>query len=314
MLGKSRMKSVLFGYEVRSTAIISNGIVHSTPKQKSLKLMRSELEKLRKYANLSDSETNRLWQESYGRYMRMSKDSYSLLRRAKNEAEIRAGTDLDYEELLKIRKNVVYGVSKKEFPILEHTKNEIADEYEYRGKREYLQNLTNSGVFYLCSSHINPAKDHADWEGKIYIAADWTSRCDPDMHGKIEAYVRNHDIRTVEWVTGEPVYLVTRPNCKHYLIEIPIEEVLSSSVNKLLKAHDMYMEDEKELSYEETQYKHYYERLKVYSYLHNMFDAEDLNKDITETRKLVRKWKLLSEGSGYRINSTYRAKTSREAA
>lgn len=314
MLGKSRLKSVLFGYEVRSTAIISNGIVHSTPRQKTLGLLKKELEKLTKYANLSPSETNRLWQQNYSRCIRVAKGTYSLLRQAKKTVVIRAGADLEYDEELKLRKNVVYSVVRKEFPLLEKEKNEAADEYEYRAKRENLQSLFGSGVFYLCSSHQKPAKDHAEWEGKIYVHEDWAMRIDEEMHGKVEAYIRNHHIRTVQWVTGSPVWLVYRPNCKHYFIEVSIEEVLGSSVRKLLKAHNMYMEDEKEETYEYGQYKHYYERLKVYSYLHSMFDAEDLDKDITETRKLVRKWKLLSEGSGYRSGLVNRAITSREAA
>ena len=311
MLGKDRLKSVLFGFEIRSTAIISNGLVHSTPKQKTLKLVRQELDKLRKYADLSNLETNRLWNETYSRYMRVSKTTFSSLKRAKNSAVIGADTDLDYEEYLKIRKNIVYKTVKKEFPLLEHEKNDVANEYEYRAKRDQMYDLLQDGVFYLCSTHVNPAKDHAEWEGKIYIHEDWKERTDPDMHGKIAAYVRNHDIRTVQWVTGEPVWLIYRPNCKHYLVEVPVETVLGSSVKSLLKRHEMYMEDEPHISYEYGQYKTYYERLKVYSYLHRMFDAEDLDKDIKETRKLVRKWKLLSEGSSFRINQTYRANTPR---
>ena len=309
MLGKSRIKSVIYGFEVRSTAIIGNGLTHSVPKQKVLKEIRRELVRLQKYANLTSSETNELWQESYGRYMRVSKKVFSSLRRAENDLKIRADTDLEYDERLKNRKNTVYKELKGE-----HTKNELANEYEYRGKREYLQNLTNSGVFYLCSTHINPAKDHADWEGKVYIASDWRSRIDADMHGKIEAYVRNHNVKTVEWVTGEPVYLITRPNCKHYFIEVSVEEVLGNSVRKLLKTHNMYMEDEKEMSYEEGQYKNYYERLKMLTYLNSMFDAENLDKDIKDTRALVNKWKLLSEGSGYRTRRGDRANPSRDAA
>ena len=244
----------------------------------------------------------------------MSKQSFSLLRRAEKTLEIRADTENEYDERLKLRKNVVYGVAKKEFKGLEHTKNDMANEYEYRGKREDIHQLLEEGVFYLCSSHKNPAKDHAEWEGKVYVAADWRSRIDQDMHGKVAAYIRNHDVRTVEWVTGEPVYLVFRPNCKHYLIPVTVEEVLGNSVKKLLKSHDMYMENEKEISYPEGQYKNYYERLKMLTYLNSMFDAEDLGSDIKETRKLVRKWKILSEGSGYRSGLPYRASTSREAA
>ena len=52
----------------------------------------------------------------------------------------------------------------------------------------------------------------------------------------------------------------------------------------------MYMEDEKEISYEYGQYKTYYERLKMLTYMKSMFDAEDLDEDIKNTRELVRKW------------------------
>ena len=314
MLGKERLKSVLFGLEIRSTAIIGNGLVYGVSKQKVLKKVKQELFRTSKYANLSSSETNLLWQENYSRYMRVSKNAFSLIRRAKTRAEIRADTDLDYEEELKIRKNTVYGVLKKEFSLLEREKNQLAQDYEYHAKRDQLQELFGSGVFYLCSSHRKPAKDHADWEGKIYVSEDWESRVDQDMHGRVAEYIRKNDVKTVQWVTGEPVWLVYRPNCKHFLVEVGVEDVLNNSVRALLKHRNMYMEDEKEISYEYGQYKHYYERLKMYSYLREMFDAEELDKDINETKQLVRKWKLLSEGSGYRTNRTYRAITSRETA
>lgn len=290
MIGKKRIKSVLYGYEIRSTAIIGNGLVHNVPKQKVLKNIGRELKRLEKYAILSRVETNQLWLDSYGRYMRVSKKTFSSLRRAEKSAKIRAEGDLDYKELLKIRKNTVYKELKPEFKSLEHIKNDVANEYEYRGKKDELANLTESGVFYLCSSHVNPAKDHAEWEGKIYVTEDWENRIDQDMHGKVAAYIRNHHIRTVEWVTGEPVYLVTRPNCKHFLIEVSVEEVLGSSVKSLLKRHNMYMEDEKQLTYEYEQYKNYYERGKMLTYLKSMFDAENLDKDLKETRELARKW------------------------
>lgn len=288
MLGKNRAKQVFFGYEVRVNAIIGNSLVHRVSKQQTLKIIKRELVRLQNYANLSLSETNHLWLKSYNRYMRVSKKSFSLLRKA-NFAE--KGTK-DYEEELKNRKNIVYKSLRNEWKLLEREKNDLANEYEYRNKRDSLFEQFQSGVFYLCSTHINPAKDHADWEGKIYVNADWEDRVDPDMHGKIAAYIRNHDIKTVQWVVGEPVYLITRPNCKHYFIEISVEEVLGNSVRKLLKKHNMYMENEPEQSYEYGQYKNYYERLKALTYLHHMFDAEELSVDITNTRKLARKWKV----------------------
>lgn len=307
MISKNRLKSVLYGYEIRATAIIGNSLVHSVPKQKTLKLIQKELSKVSKYANLDRNETHDLWLDSYSRYVRVSKKVYSSLRKAEK-------ANLEYDDYLKLRKNTVYADLRTEFKGLEHEKNSVADQYEYRAKHDQVvELLQGSGIFYLCSSHKNPAKDHAEWEGKVYIAEDWANRVSPDQAEKISAYVQNHQIRTVEWVTGAPVWLVMRPNCKHYLIPVTVEEVLGNSVRKLLKTHDMYMEPEKEISYEYGQYKTYYERLKMLSYLNTMFDAEDLGSDIKETRTLVRKWKILSEGSGYRAG-IYRARSSREAA
>ena len=280
------MKSLLLGYEIRSTAIISNGLVHRVPKRQSLILMRKDLQKLQNRVKLTSSETNSLWQESYGRYMRLSKSTFSALRKANNAQK---GTK-DYQVELDLRKNIVYEKVRNEFGRLEHEKKSAADQIEYRAKRDDLHQLFASGVFYLCSTHAKPAQDHADWEGKIYVSGDWRNRIDQDMHGKIEAYIRNHDVKTVEWVTGEPVYLVTRPNCKHYFIELGVEEVLGTGLKTLLRRHEMYMPEDLPMSYEYGQYKGYYERLKTLEYLHQMFDAKNMKKDIAETRALVRKW------------------------
>lgn len=293
MLGKSRLKSVLFGYEVRCSAIIGNSLVHRVPKHQTMNLIKKELGRLTKYANLSPSETNSLWLETYSRYMRVSKQSFSALRKAnkyQKAPEKGSEEELDYLDELKLRKNVVYKTMRKEWKLLEHEKNEAADMIEYRAKHDHLREEFSSGVFYLCSSHINPAEDHKDWEGKIYVHEDWEDRVGSDLHDAVASYIRNHNVHTVQWVTGEPVYLVTRPNCKHYFIEVDVQEVLKSSVKKLLKSHNMYMQDEKEMSYEYTQYKNYYERLKALTYLHKMFDAEELSKDMKQTRQLTIKW------------------------
>ena len=288
MLNKSRLKSLLYGFEVRATAIIGNGLVHRVPKQVTLRLIQKELNRLGKSLKLSDLEKRDLWTDNYNRYVQVSRKSFSALRKANNAEK---GTK-DYEEELKLRKNIVYGYIKPEFKKLEAEKNYIANEYEFQSKHSELREQFEEGIFYLCSSHVNPAKDHADWEGKVYVHEDWEERvgADQELSARIRAYIKNHKIRTVQWVTGEPVWLVTRPNCKHYFIEVSPEEVLGSSVRKLLKEHDAYMEDEKEISYEYGQYKDYYERLKMMSYLRDMFDAEELDKDIKRTKLLVRKW------------------------
>jgi hypothetical protein len=178
---------------------------------------------------------------------------------------------------------------------LEKQKNEAANDVEFRAKHDEIQGLLDgNGIFFLCSTHKNPAKDHADWEGKMYYAADWEDKItegDTVTRAKVEAYIRNHRLKTVEWVVGEPVWLITRPNCKHFFIEMDTDEVLHSSVKSLIKRYKAIMPEDIPMSYEYEQYRDYYERLKVLLYLRKMCPSEKLDTDIKETRKLVLKWK-----------------------
>ena len=289
MINKNRFKTLTYGFEVRVSAIISNGLVHRVPKRQTLILMRKELDKFQNYAKLSNIERNRLWQNSYARYVKISKQTFSSLRRA-NSAQ--KGTK-DYEQELKLRQNIVYEKMKGEFKAMEVEKNDVANEYEFRHKHDSLREQFETGIFYLCSTHENPAKDHADWEGKVYVHEDWAERIGDDVSlaSRIRAYIRNHKTKTVQWVTGEPVWLITRPNCKHYLTEVSVEEVLGSSVKSLLKRHKLYMPDEVPMTYEYEQYKVYYERLKMMNYLKEMCPSDSLRADIKRTGKLVTKWR-----------------------
>lgn len=269
---------------MRITAAISNGLVNRAPKRVTLGVLRSELQKFENYVKLSDSEKHALWNRSLGLYDKISKKSFLLLRSAKN-------ADKTYDKVLEERKSIVYEAFRKEFKRLEADKNELADAIEYRAKRDRFRETVSSGIFYLCSSHIKPAQDHAEWEGKIYVKENWKDLILEDTNrARIEAYIRNHDIKTVEWVTGEPVYLIFRPNCKHFLKEVPVEEVLTSSVRSMLKKYGMYHRDLPEMSYEYREYKLYYERLKVMKYLDSMFTCSGLRMDIQKTRNLALKW------------------------
>lgn len=96
-------------------------------------------------------------------------------------------------------------------------------------------------VFYLCSHHAKPAKDHEKWEKKLYVDRFWRSnlegKVDDETLKTVGKYIKNHNIRTVQWVTGAPVYLVSRPFCKHYFVPVPLDEVLGSSLKEVIKKH-----------------------------------------------------------------------------
>lgn len=96
-------------------------------------------------------------------------------------------------------------------------------------------------IFYLCSHHANPAKDHEFWEGKIYVDRFWRRAVQgvyPESKIKqIEDYIKSEHIYTIQWVTGFPVYMITRPYCKHFFVPVPTREVLSSDVSQIKKNH-----------------------------------------------------------------------------
>lgn len=280
--------------EINITGIICNGLIHHTPKQTVLKLIKKELKFLQKAVGLNDAEGQMLWVEANNQYNWVSKKTFSALRKL----DLQFGKKKDYDEALHQRTDVVYNTVRETYirnNRLVKIRNKVSYTVERREKSDYLREMmvenrekSNYSPFFLASAHKNPAKDHEDWEGKMYFDADWQDYIsDQDEVARIQAYIRNRRLRSVQWVTGEPVYLVTRPNCKHYLMNIPISEVLGSSVKSLLKRKKLYMEEEQPASKERLAYRAYYERLKTELALNELMPNEKLSKDIARDRKLV---------------------------
>ena len=279
MMSKRWIKSQLFGFEVRGTAAIVNGLVHHAPKQVVLKHIKRNLMLTSARLKLNNNEIGSLWLDMVSRYNRISKKTFSSLRKS----------DSDYRSDLENRQNAVYAAVRKEFDALERAKNSVADEIEYRAKSDAARDMLRDGVFYLCSAHKNPASDHADYQGKVYVNADWASRVDADTAEKVQDYLDKHGTMTVQDVMFSPPYLVTRRNCKHFMIPVSVEDVLKRSVRAMLRDNDMIL-DEKPMNETERVYKGYYERLKVLVELRKMVRSSELDKDIKRTRVLVRKW------------------------
>lgn len=98
------------------------------------------------------------------------------------------------------------------------------------------QNLINSGheagvVFYITSFYGDCAKDHAEYQGKIYYDADWKDNAPKDRIEEIQNYIDSKNLRSVQEVMDAPVYLTTRPNCRHYFTAIDIDTVLGAKTN-----------------------------------------------------------------------------------
>ena len=300
------VKRRLLKLEIDVFGIIGNGLLHHTPRAKILKQIQKEVQFLSVQIGLSDLEKNRIWQQSLSHYLNVNKKTtVSLLR-----IERKFGKKEDYEESLQQRRQVIYASIRAKIQNNDLIKeaNELMYMYEHRAKHDSIYGVgglldtarSTSGSdtrayspFFLCSSHPKPAKDHAQWEGKMYYDEDWEQYAADQDKDRIRAYIRNKKLRTVQWVLGAPVYLVTRRNCKHYLTNIPLEEVLHGSAKSLLRKHKLYMPDETPVSKEIRNYREYYNRLKVEEALHKLIPNDQLAKDINKDKKLLEKWRKL---------------------
>ena len=93
----------------------------------------------------------------------------------------------------------------------------------------FYQALENGYIFFLCTEHYNCAKDHKPYQGKLYIDAGWRLHCNENQVADILGYIQNRKIMTVQKVTGKPIWLCTRPYCRHKLIPVDTPTVLGSS-------------------------------------------------------------------------------------
>lgn len=156
-------------------------------------------------------------------------------------------------------------------------------------------------IFYLCSYHDSCANDHVDFQGKIYVDEDWGSIVNHDLFDKVEDYISQHKIETIQSVRDGSPWLTTRPNCRHYFLPMNTEEVLGTSVKQMLKDNDMekgtydkqnYIDLQKQ-RYNERQIRQYKNRLEQNEIAYKNTPVEQrgaLEKAINNDKALIRKW------------------------
>lgn len=169
------------------------------------------------------------------------------------------------------------------------------------------RHLNDVKVFYLASTHGDCANDHYDYQGKIYVDSKWKfCNIDSEVKQEINKYIHENNIKTLQWVTGKPVWFVTRPNCRHYFKALKTTEVMGDSLNSLIKKHDM----KSKIGNEETKtvyhslkkewynqqnilsiINQYEERLKYHEALYKVAKEPIIAKAIEKDKFLLRKWR-----------------------
>ena len=173
---------------------------------------------------------------------------------------------------------------------------------------EHNRSLENPKIFYLASQHKDSATDHRDYQGKMYIDENWRSAIKEEEQIKaIEQYITQNSVKTVQWVTGKPVWFITRPNCRHYFMELGVNEVIKTSRTKLLKQHKMdtaigdrqYLQTIKHATsrewYDEVRnaqilLEKYKERLKLHQDMYSATPNRIIKNAIAKDKMLIEKW------------------------
>lgn len=270
--------------------VISNGIITRTPKRMVMIQIKNQIDSLSVQLGLSNLEKNRLFISAENEYNRITRKAYARIRVLNKHNNLTKQT-VDQTVYTCIRTEV------RSNDLIKET-NSVMYDYEFRTKHDSIYGregllATATSPFFLCSSHPNSAKGHADYEGKMYYDKDWEEKGNYTEKEKssIRAMIRNRKLMTVQWVLGEPVYLCTRRNCKHYLINIPLSEALHASPRSLLKKHGLYMKESEPVSNEILMYREYYNRLKVEEALLTVIPNKILEVDISNDKKLLNKWR-----------------------
>lgn len=157
-------------------------------------------------------------------------------------------------------------------------------------------------IFFLASEHADCADDHIKAQGKLYVNEDWGSAVlDTELREKIKELIALKNIQTVQWIKGSPVYFTTRPNCRHFLIPITIEQAFGNlnSLKSMLKTKKgSYLEenynDLKKQRYNERAIRFYKERARTKIALYQKTDdpllKADLLSDAQRDLAKVRSW------------------------
>lgn len=154
---------------------------------------------------------------------------------------------------------------------------------EYTNKAQ-LESGRNAGlIFWLCSSFGDSAKDHVEYQARLYIDREWESMLDEETRKQVQDYISANDILFKQDVEeGEP-YLTTRPNCRHRWMPMNTEEVLGGkSTNAMLKENDMLLNGKYEQEKANARDKLRYEERQIRKY---KLQAEEANIRIDKTPK-----------------------------
>lgn len=173
-------------------------------------------------------------------------------------------------------------------------RKEIGEKKEAFIMSDIQHNRTERKYFYLCSSHSDSAKDHEPYQGKVYF----DEECD-DFKALMLAH--KYHMKSYQWVIGKPVWMVTRPNCRHYFKALSYSEVAGKSYDELIEENKMHRKIGQRGDIIQTMndrgkkidfvIKSYEDRLRLHQEMFKIRPNTLLKRAIEKDMVLIKKWK-----------------------
>lgn len=151
-------------------------------------------------------------------------------------------------------------------------------------------------VFYACNVYQDCADDHKDYQGKVYYDKRYlTMGYDEETVRNIERAIRQRQMLAVQDVRDGKPYLTTRPNCRHNLTPISVEQATNERiVQELGLVRGSYRDDKyaatQEQRYNERQIRAYKARLDMNERMYTKSPSDALASQIARDKKLVYDW------------------------
>lgn len=170
--------------------------------------------------------------------------------------------------------------------LINHDTQKIAEEEKQDVIKETIEeNRDNGRWFYLASSHVDCAKDHLAYQGRLYV--------DEKAPDDVIDYARSRGLYTVQWVMDSPAWFITRPNCRHYFVGLTLDEVNKKSLKRLKKKYKTHKRegDRDFQTPRRAAIEEYEDRLHMLRALYREHPTQKLKDEILKTEMLINKWK-----------------------
>lgn len=218
--------------ELRDFRIQTHKVIDSTKKSVKTALKSDTT------VNLTDKQINRTSKTIDKGLLFLEKSAVETYQKTLNTLflKVKSADNLKDELQKHINSGVEVGVIYKD-----GRRNQFDSYFEMKARTDIQQdigkNMVEAGnaagvIFYIAAFFGDCAKDHVDYQGKIYVDKDWEASAPADRVDEIRSYISTNNIKTVQEIMDAPYYFTTRPNCRHYFQYVDIDSVLGAKTDR----------------------------------------------------------------------------------